>query len=301
MGHGKIPPDWHYVSEKQSELWRAVAAAHAPSGGEDDPVARAYQEMFDETAAELAGGDIHLVGIGAGSGQKERRLAQAMAKAGCDVAFTAVDVSEALAAEAVRNLNGVISGKSEALVADFREVATLSGELPVASAARRRVFTGFGLSPNLLPDEFFPNIRHLVGRGGEGQALVSANLWPKASDPETELLVQYANDETRRWLSRLFVEWGFERVGVPELEFTTGEVDGISAVQVFAIWPDLSGEILKDLPAVVRTWRTGDRIEVFSSLRYSVENFVERTERTGMLIRSVRASSCGREAVFSVG
>ena len=302
MADRKIPPDWHYVSERQSELWRSVAAVHAPSGEDEDPVAQAYQEMFEETAAELSGNKIHLVGLGAGSGQKERRFAQAIKTAGCAVDFTAVDVSEALASEAVRQLAEMIDGNTEVLVGDLRQAEILSRRLSESASERRPVFTGFGLSPNMLPNEFFGSVRRLLGAGkrGNGIALVSANLWPSGSDAERDLLRQYDNDETRQWLGQLFVEWGLAGEDFPKLEFGIGEVDGIATVQVFATWPDLGDAILYAAPLLVKDWKSGDRIEVFSSLRYRSDQFAECAKIAGMQVQGFRSSSCGREAIFSL-
>lgn len=269
MSVQKIPPSWHYVSEKQGALWRAVAAAHAPSGEADDPVARAYEEMFETSASELSGTKIHLFGMGAGSGQKERRYAARLTRAGCEVDFTAVDVSDDLATEAARQLGGVIEGKAEVLVGDFREANLLTQRLPALLGTRTALFTGFGLSPNLPPEDFFPNVRRLLAAGNraEGFAMVSANLWPDTIEAEPELMAQYDNAETRQWLGQLFLEWGLPQGDVPELNFCIGEVDGVAAVQAIAVWPHLDADALGMAPAIVRSWRPGERIEVFSSLR----------------------------------
>ena len=69
--------------------------------------------------------------------------------------FTAVDVSEALAGEAARAVEGVIGKDADALVADFLEVPSLLSCISEAQGERRQVFTGFGLSPNLAPADFF--------------------------------------------------------------------------------------------------------------------------------------------------
>jgi hypothetical protein len=297
MAVRKIPPDWHYVSATQSELWRAVAAAHAPSSEDGDPVAVAYGEIFDETATALSGSQVHLVGMGAGAGQKERKFAQALGRAGCDVEFTAVDVSEALAFEAARGVGEVIAGKTQVMVGDFREAGAFLPRLADSSDGRRQVFTGFGLSPNLHPDEFFPKVRCLLD-ADDGAALVSANLWPAGSDAQRELLSQYDNPETRRWLGQLFVEWEVTEAEVPELEFSVGETDGVAAVQAFATWPELGKRLLESAPSMVEGWRSGDRIEVFSSLRYTTDNFAQRAEVAGMLVQTSRSSTCGREAIF---
>ena len=193
----------------------------------------------------MSGSEIQLVGVGAGSGRKEARLARALGDAGCVVHFTAVDVSEALASEAAEAVGKVAEGDTRALVGDFREADKLSRMIANATDDRRNLITGFGLSPNLLPPEFFPRVRCLLDAGASGKSivLVSANLWPKGSHAERELLPQYDNQETRAWLLQLFVNWGMTGSDCPELEFGIGEIDGIAAVQVFVTWPDLARKV----------------------------------------------------------
>lgn len=294
-----IPPRLHYVSDAQSDLWRALAAAHSPAGGES--VQAAYAELFARVGDDLAGTAQQLITLGAGSGAKERELLRALNAAGCSLQITAVDVSESLAVETADKLSGGESEAARAVVGDFLSLdvgINIDGadEVP-------RLFTAFGLSPNIRPGEFFSALARLLRPGD--RALLSANLWPNAEEAaaEREVLAQYDNEETRRWLGRLFKEWGMPDDHCPDLEFSIGSIEGVAAVIANAEWPDPASWDCSEFtpaPAQVREWRRGEPIEVFYSLRYTIESFSAQVHSAGLSVQHSVASQCGREAVFMV-
>jgi hypothetical protein len=50
----------------------------------------------------------------------------------------------------------------------------------------------------------------------------------------------------------------------------------------------------------METWRRGDRIEVFFSLRYTPETVGHRASDAGLEVVESRVSQCGREGLFSL-
>lgn len=301
LGQRRIPPGLHYVTDQQSDLWRAVAAAHSPAA--EASVLSAYAEVFEKVARQLAEEPLHLVGLGAGSGAKELRLADALLGAGCDLLrFTAVDVSESLAGETAQRFERAGDWPCRALVVDFLELDSLRRKLEKTDEEVRRVFTAFGLSPNLRPGDFFPNLVRVLDRGRRrgDVALISANLWPEGGDAEPVVLAQYDNGETRRWLEQLFVEWGMDREGLPLLDFSIGEIDGVRAVKVTTEWPGGEWRSSTAVPPPPSEWRPGECVEMFFSMRYTMRGFSDLAKEAGLEVRMAARSECGREAVFAV-
>ncbi len=288
-----IPPGWHYVSAQQSELWRELAAAHSPAS--EESVLAAYAEMFARVAAESAGKALHLITLGAGSGEKERELVSLLRAAGCSLRITAVDISESLARETADKLSAGGVTNAQAVVGDFRVIDIEQFD----DEAGPRLFTAFGLSPNTKPGEFFHAISRLLGHGD--QAMISANLWPKGQAAEAEVLAQYDNPQTRRWLGRLFREWGLPDEACPALDFSIGEIEGIAAVIAATEWPEKCATQFAQLPAAVGEWSEGDSVDVFFSLRYTMELFSKHARDHGLSVRRRSASGCGREGVFWLG
>ncbi len=296
----RVPPGMHYVSVEQSARWRALAAAHSPAG--EQSVQVAYSELFARVAEEFAGQALELIALGAGSGEKELQLVRLLKAKGCSLRIGAVDVSESLVLETVEKLEGEAGADAPAcaVVGDFLTID--SSQFSGDTIGSTRLFTAFGLSPNIRPCDFFRSISRMLREGD--RALLSANLWPGGDrlSAESEVLAQYDNAETRHWLGCLFEEWGMPEDEIPTLEFSIGDIGAIAAVVATMNWPG-SGAIppggAEALPTVAREWRRGERIEVFSSLRYTLEDFSAKAQQAGLSVRHAIASDCGREAVFS--
>lgn len=297
----RIPPGMHYVSAEQSDLWRALAAAHSPAG--EPSVQAAYAESFARVAEEFAGKALQLIALGAGCGEKEAQLVRLLKGKGCSLQISAVDVSESLARETVEKLSAEAGADTlaRAVVGDF--LTFDDRRFSADGIGSARLVTAFGLSPNVRPGEFFRGVSRLL-RDGD-RCLLSANLWPVGDriSAESEVLAQYDNPETRRWLGALFEQWGIAEDEIPTLEFSIGDFEAIAAVIATLKWPG-RGVIPQGgagpAPPVARQWRKGERIEVFSSLRYTLENFFVKAQQTGLSVQHSIASQCGREAVYSV-
>ena len=160
----------------------------------------------------------------------------------------------------------------------------------------KRVFTFFGMIPNLEPDVILPKLRALLR--GEDQLLFSANLAP-GEDYRSgvgTVLPQYDNTETRDWLLSFLVG-----LGVPE---TAGEL-------VFEIEPvDELLRIVADFnftqsqPIVVDGERvmfeSSQTLRLFFSYRHTVETLAKRLAKHGLQIVFCEIAESGEEGVFRV-
>ncbi|MEE8435444.1 MAG: L-histidine N(alpha)-methyltransferase [bacterium] len=319
---------------------------------------RAAGEMAAEMSAEMAdesGGEPPplLVGLGCGDGAKDAEVLAALAKGGGEgLAYAPVDASPELvlraANQAVRRVPGVAL---HPLVADLSAEPPLSRWLPrarwlpqalwplpspcpplsrwlpqalwpppSATGSRRRLFTAYGLLPN-LHHRAFP--RWLAGLAGpDDRLLVSANLFPgaaaDASDTDTSntvvkntiaagILAQYDNPLARRWYAGCLSELGipgkayhFSIESLP-LEDQQGPLAGAFQVVVRA-----------HLKVSVRVktggagaggeeivYQAGERLTVFHSNRFTAGAVQLLLEQAGLAVTRRWIHASGEEGIFA--
>ena len=73
LENGEIPQTFHFESYRQSLLWQSVAKCFAPK------VESAYREAFSAIECDE---NVHLIGLGAGGGEKEFWLAETLRSQG---------------------------------------------------------------------------------------------------------------------------------------------------------------------------------------------------------------------------
>lgn len=300
LSSGQVDPSLHYRSFYQAQLWWQVHQAHAPSG--DRGVLDIYAKAAAATAARAAG-QLNLVAVASGGGEKEGTLVSALVAQGNDVHYIPVDISVELA---LRSAEGAdqgglactpIAGDISAM-ADFRAWldaqpgASTRDEYPGAEvrAATATVVTAFGITPNMRPQVLFPWLRALVG--AEDELLISANLLTSWQ----EILPQYDNPETATWLRQLFVDWGVAS-SLSSITFRVGDVDGIPAVIASAYWLTdqrwQSGAGEQHEPA-------GAELRVFFSLRFTPELFAATCEEFGLQVVDEFIDESSGEGVWRV-
>lgn len=223
----RIPGRLLYRSAEQARRWLDYHGAWSPSRT-DPSLAALYRdaarETADEMALEVAGGSGRgqlplLVGLGCGDGSKDAVVLEALAGGDGDgSAYAPVDASPELvlraAAEAVRRIPGVAL---HPLVADLSTEPSLSG-FPDSSStgSRRRLFTAYGLLPNMHHRAFPRWLAGLIGPGD--RLLLSANLYRDGAGeaaraeascaPAADILAQYDNPLARRWYAGCLSELG---------------------------------------------------------------------------------------------
>src|SRR5262245_59152357 len=83
---------FHYESLKQVQKWLAIHEAYSPARTEPD-CSRAYDLAFEAAAARIVRDKVHLIGLGCGGGQKDKRLLQLLRPTGKELFYTPSDVS----------------------------------------------------------------------------------------------------------------------------------------------------------------------------------------------------------------
>jgi SAM-dependent methyltransferase len=280
----RIDPKLLYVTPRQTGLWRQVFLRHSPIHTNPE-FARIYADAFARTSDRLPPGKIALVGLGCGTGLKERDLYAALTARGHEAKFSAIDVSRDLVIESMQKLAAAGAEQGGNLVCDLAETEFISEWLDRTTGTLPRLMTFFGLVPNLAP-ALVARIFRAILRPGD-RLLVSVHLAPVVTDLAEAMqtvLPQYDNAETRAWLAAALEQFGLEEVlGAPEIAI--GEVEGIPAFLAMARWRD----------------NARDPLQFFRSLRYTPALFEDVMKREGFRLEQLAMTACREEAIWAIG
>ena len=161
-------------------------------------------------------------------------------------------------------------------------------------AQTRRVFTFYGMSPNLEPDVILPRLAALLREGDT--LLLSANLAPGDNyrSGVEAVLPQYNNAETRDWLLSFLVG-----LGVPatagQLRLGIEEVDKLLRVVadfVFskALELTINGETVECV--------AGRSLRLLFSYRHTERTLTRSLAKHGFSIAASQVDSSAEEGVF---
>ncbi|HHY84242.1 MAG TPA: L-histidine N(alpha)-methyltransferase [Verrucomicrobia bacterium] len=284
---------FHYDSVRQAQQWLRVHEAYAPSRNDPQWIA-AFDRAFEAALKHARPGPLHLIGLGCGGGQKDRRLLELARADHREVIYTPCDVSAALvlvAREAA--LNVIPSDRIHCRVCDLTEAPDLDAFLgcPVPNATRLATF--FGMLPNFEPDHAVAVLKSLVRPGSV--LIASANLMPAGASASAYVLSQYDNELTREWLLRFLLDVGVERedgalrVELEEVEPKTHRI--VARFEFARPW-----ELRLDSDEVA--FSAGDRLRVFFSYRYTADRVRDLVERAGVRVVSEERMPSGEEAIF---
>jgi len=294
---GRVPPKFLYDGDRQTQKWLAVHRAHSPSRI-DAGVQSVYERAFDESLGQAAGESVCLVGLGCGGGQKDTRYLAKLKLVHPVVDYVPCDVSEAMTRVArVAAAEELPLERIHPLVCDLANAPDLGQVLDtIVSPQTKRVFTFFGMIPNLEPDVILPRLAELLPEGD--RLLLSANLAPGGdyrSGVEV-VLPQYDNAETRDWLLSFLVG-----LGVPE---TAGKLRfGIEKInELLRVVADF--EFTETLQLSVGgesvEFAAGSVLRLFFSYRHTEQTLAKRLAKHGLAIAAEQIDSSGEEGVFRV-
>ena len=286
---------FHYESYKQAAKWLALHNAYSPARA-DASCARAYDEAFAAAASLAGSSDVHLIGLGCGSGQKEAHLLRVLQKQNKKLTYTACDVSLPLvlmAREAA--LPFVAEDRCSAVVCDMGMTKDLAEDIGKRRAPSARVITLFGVIPNFEPHVLFPPIFRLLQ--ADDLLLLSANLAP-GDDYATgvrNVLPQYDNYLTRDWLMILLVDLGFERSD-GEMNFAV-EADSRNLRRIICTFEMRRS---RDIQVFGETifFRASERIRLFFSYRHTPETLRALVAEHGIEIVGQWLNESRDEGVF---
>jgi SAM-dependent methyltransferase len=295
-----IDPKFLYVTPRQAELWRQVFLKHSPIHANPE-FARIYRNAFARIAAQLKGQKMSLVGLGCGTGLKELEFFTSLQAQGCEVIFSAIDVSHDLVLESVEKLSNAGAGHQRSLVCDLTQTTFLEDWFNDMENRLPRVLTLFGLVPNFSPLAV-TRLLHSVLRPGD-ILLASAHLAPvRTENPEeipaamNSILPQYDNPETMTWLNAALQVWNLDTLVEPP-EMKVGELEGIPAFLAFAQWRSV---------APFERWghrfspKIEDPLRLFFSLRYTPMLFETVLRGSGFIVELLSITSCRQEAIWYI-
>jgi uncharacterized SAM-dependent methyltransferase len=174
-------------------------------------------------------GQVRLVGLGCGGGQKEARLLAVLAERGKAISYTPCDASLPLVITSAQQAEGMAK-VCHPLVCDLATAEDLARVLDeIEPRHQGSLFTFFGIIPNFEPDQILAKLNALLQTGD--LLLFSANLAP---GPDYATGVErvfggYDNRETREWLLAFITDLGIE----PEdgvIAFSIEEVAGLRRI-----------------------------------------------------------------------
>jgi SAM-dependent methyltransferase len=294
----RFNPKLLYVTPRQAELWRKVFLRHSPIHGNAE-FARIYRDAFARIVDELPRGKTWLVGLGCGTGQKEAELCALLKSRGHEVCFSAVDVSRDLISESAQKLAEAGATSERHLACDLNEVEFLKDWLARAEWNAPRLFTFFGLVPNLMPK----NVQQLLTAVLRPQdvLLASANLAPIGNRVDIQaamqkVLPQYDNPETLAWLNAAIDQWKLNEI-VEEPEIRISQLKRIPTFVGLANWR--SREMFKKWGPPNSAF-DGGSLTLFMSLRYTPELFGHLLYDVGLRMECLSMTSCREEAIWAV-
>ena len=301
LQRGEIDHGFHYQGLKQAELWLKVHRRHAPLFA-DPSFAEIFRAIAAETASELAGRAVHVIGLGPGGGEKEAWVLEALRSTGCRLRYTPVDTGLELALLSAEAAEPWVEAEIQPVVGDLSLLEEFPPWLERYPQDELRVYTAFGLTPNFLPGQIFPWLSAALRE--EDVLLLSANLAPAEDGSEEayhaacgKILPQYDNPETLAWLRHILADWGIAPL-LGEPCFQIQAMDGLLGFVAHCRW----------LSDVSFPWegqpfsaRHGERLRLFFSLRYTPGRLAAVLGQYGLSLKPGHVTPCGQEGVWTVG
>ena len=294
---GRVPPKFLYDGDRQTQKWLAVHRAHSPSRT-DAGVRSIYDRSFDESLGQAAGGSICLIGLGCGGGQKDTRYLAKLKSIGSMINYVPCDVSQAMTRVAREAAAAELPlERIHPLVCDLANTPDLGQVLDtIVSPETKRVFTFFGMIPNLEPDVILPRLAELLLEGD--QLLLSANLAPGDDyrGGVEVVLPQYDNAETRDWLLSFLVGLGVSATE-GRLRFGIEEIDEL--LRIVADF-EFSESLGLSIGGESFEFAAGRALRLFFSYRHTEQTLAKRLAKHSFTIAASQIDSSAEEGVFRV-
>ena len=294
---GQVPPKFLYDGDRQTQKWLAGHRAHSPSRT-DAGVQSIYERAFDESIGQAAGEAVCLVGLGCGGGQKDARYLAKLKSIHPLVDYVPCDVSQAMTRVAREAAAEELPlERIHPLVCDLANAPDLGQVLDtIVSPQTKRVFTFFGMIPNLEPDVILPRLAELLLEGD--QLLLSANLAPGDNYRigVEVILPQYDNAETRDWLLSFLVGSGVPTTA-GRLRFGIEEIDEL--LRIVADF-EFSKSLELSIGGESFEFAAGRPLRLFFSYRHTEQTLAKRLAKHSLAIGAEQIDSSAEEGVFRV-
>lgn len=300
----KLPPELNYISPQASELWLTLSNKYSPTHKPE--YQQAHIAFFRDIARAVEDKDLQLIGLGCGAGTKEGWLIdrlQSASTANRSLKFTAVDISAELTLQSMELASSRLTSESvRGIVANLTEFLSLNEWLTKTHGTNPRLFTLFGVLPNIEPEIIFPLLSQLLREGDT--LILSANLAPlapagdesqKAYEAGMDVIrPQYDNDETRKWLLQGWRDLSKDTESEVDIRIERKEVDGLLAHV---------GELTLPSPMNVSErvkLQKGETLRLFYSLRYTPGRLRQKLQDFGLRVAAEQIYLDGEEGLWAV-
>ena len=292
-----VPPKFLYDSVYQTQKWLKVHRVYSPSRIDSD-VARVYNDVLDASFHTLSKSEIALIGLGCGGGQKDARCLAKLKSKTSLLHYVPSDVSLPMTLVARQEVSKILNHNNiYPLVCDLSNSddmnELLEGLLPFN---HKRIFTFFGMIPNLDPDVILPKIFEMVREGDS--LLMSVNLVHGDSYRlgVESVLPQYDNMETRDWLLSFLVGLGIQ-MDSGNLSFGIEELDGLLRIVAdFNFTHTQSIQVMGESIA----FKSGQSLRLFYSYRHTLDTLKICLSRNGLMLSRQAIAKSAEEGVFEV-
>ncbi|HKI98721.1 MAG TPA: L-histidine N(alpha)-methyltransferase [bacterium] len=301
----ELPGKLLYESPAQAQRWLDYHAAWSPSRT-DAALRTLYGKAFRAAVEAVGDNPVLLVGVGSGGGSKDADLLHRLSDAAPErhLHYAPLDASGALVAEAAllarRRCKGVAL---HPLVADMAASPELEHWLEAIVPKARRIYTAFGVLPNLDVRTFPAWLAGLLRPGDV--VLVSANLSPEGMTADgARILMQYDNVLARAWYVGALAELGVSArtfaLDIAARPLAEGPALGLtneSAWQV-AVRAALRETVSITLHGEALRFPSGRRLEVFHSHRFTADGGATLLEAAGLPVAERWVGAQGEEGIY---
>jgi uncharacterized SAM-dependent methyltransferase len=299
----QINHKFHYTSVKQSQKWLKIHEEFSPAR-KDQNCIDAYDHCFQKTAEILASDrstlemQLNLIGLGCGGGEKDKLLVSHIFNSQQSFTYYPVDVSLSLAIISAQKVRAAFPSLSvQPFVCDLLESNDLISIINAPARHPKNIITFFGMIPNFAPEEILPILSNFLSDGD--LLLFSANLSPGADYLQgiEKVLPQYDNQLTKEWLMTVLLDAGVEREdGMIQFQIEADSQN--KQLKRIAAYFELKKDVSFPLEDQHIQWKTGEKIRLFFSYRYTTPRIQEMLKGYGINVLAYWETVSQEEGVY---
>ena len=295
----QINHKFHYDSVKQSQKWLKIHQEYSPSRTNLDCV-DAYEKCFQKTAETLDKfSSLQLIGLGSGGGTKDSLLLSYLSnQQKRELIYYPLDVSLSLAIISAQKARSSLTELSvQPIVCDLLHADDLMLQIQKRDEQERRIITFFGMIPNFYPQQIFPILNNFLTEGD--LLLLSANLAPGSDYVQgiEKILPQYNNDLTKDWLITVLEDIGVNRENGNIKFGIKDDEENPNLKRVNADF-ELNNDVNFKLDEQLIEWKSGEKIGLFFSYRYTTAKLQEILSSYGINILNYWEAANQEEGVY---
>ncbi|MGK7922023.1 MAG: L-histidine N(alpha)-methyltransferase [Trichodesmium sp.] len=295
----QINHKFHYDSVKQSQKWLKIHQEYSPSRNDQNCV-DVYEKCFQKTAETLDKfSSLQLIGLGSGGGTKDSLLLSYLSnKQERELIYYPLDVSLSLAIISAQKARSSLTELSvQPIVCDLLHADDLMLQIQKRDEEERRIITFFGMIPNFYPQQIFPILNNFLTEGD--LLLLSANLAPGSDYVQgiEKILPQYDNKLTEDWLITVLEDVGINSTNGNIKFGIKDDEENPNLKRVNADF-ELKNDVNFKLDEQLIEWKSGDKIGLFFSYRYTTAKLKEILSSYGINILNYWESANQEEGVY---